>query len=121
MTVKKISGPGSAPPVGPEEPTARPAGQVGRTFAESLEKAVRSQGSAGGLEAVVLEAAQSVRRGEIEPEQALESILAATRQVLAKDLPPEVDMEDVLQYIRETLESDPAFLTLLKGSAPTEA
>jgi hypothetical protein len=121
LTVKKISGPGSAPVAGPEEPGQKPARRVGSSFAQSLGQAARGQGAEGGLEAVVLEAAQAVRRGDLDPDQALESILSTTRQVLARDLPPEVDMEDVLQYIKETLESDPTFLALLTGSAPTEA
>ena len=42
-----------------------------------------------------------------------------SREILQKELPAEVDIDDVLEYIRETLEGDPAFMALVKGTSPS--
>lgn len=118
MTVKKIGGPGSTPVTGPEEPGGKPSAGVREAFKQSLQ-ASPAGATAAGLEGVVMQAVEAVRRGDLEPDRALESILESSRQVLASELPAEVDMEDVLQYIRETLEGDPTFLSLLEGTAPS--
>lgn len=68
---------------------------------------------------MVTEIVQSVRSGDLEPDAALETIVERSREVLRRELPPEVDIDDVLEYIRETLEGDPAFMALVKGSAPS--
>ena len=60
-----------------------------------------------------------MRRGDLEPQVALESIIEGSREILRGELPSEVDIEDVLEYIREILAGDPAFMTLVKGTAPS--
>jgi hypothetical protein len=121
LSIKKIGGagppevPGSGEASGPERPR-----EAHEAFTEHL-KAAAGAGTddQGGLQAVVLEAVQSVRRGDLEPEAALESIIQGSREILRAELPAEVDIDDVLEYIRETLEGDPAFMALVKGSAPS--
>jgi len=121
LSIKKIggSGPpevaGSGDDRGPEQ--ARGAHEA---FAERLQAAAGAgTGDVDGLQAVISEAVQSVRRGDLEPQVALESIIEGSREILLSELPSEVDIEDVLEYIRETLEGDPAFMALMKGSTPS--
>lgn len=119
MSIKKIGG--SGPPRvtgagesrGPERPRA-----AGEAFGEKLRAAAGAQADrSGDLQAVVLDVVQAVQRGDLEPEAALQSIVEGSREILVRELPPEVDIDDVLEYIRETLEGDPAFMALVKGTA----
>jgi hypothetical protein len=118
MDVKKIGGPRVPDPDTAQEPGGpEPAREPDGRFARAIDgHAAGDPAAARGLEEVLLETVQAVRRGDVEPAQAVDLILERSRQVLATTLPPEVDMEDVLQYIRETLEGDPVFMSLLEGS-----
>ncbi len=121
MSIKKIGG--SGPPdvaetgdaSGPERP---------RGASEAFGRHLQASPHAGaddiaGLQAVVAGAVQAVRRGDLEPEAALESIIESSREILQGELPPEVDIDDVLEYVRETLEGDPSFMALVKGTSPS--
>ena len=121
MSIKKIGGPGppevtgSGDADGPE-PSRGPA----QAFGQRLQAAAGSVPAGGdGLQAVVLDVVQAVQRGDLEPDRALETIVEGSREILRAELPPEVDIDDVLEYIRETLEGDPAFMALVKGTAPS--
>lgn len=121
MSIKKIGG--SGPPEVPETGEAQGPGKAGgasAAFGERLQAAAHADAEdVAGLQAVVAGAVQAVRRGDLAPEAALESIMDGSREILQKELPAEVDIDDVLEYIRETLEGDPAFMALVKGTSPS--
>jgi hypothetical protein len=121
LSIKKIGGSGPPEVTGTGESRAP---QTPRTAGEAFGETLRAAGGAqadrsGDLQAVVLDVVQSVQRGDLEPEAALQSIVEGAREILVRELPPEVDIDDVLEYIRETLEGDPAFMALVKGTAPS--
>jgi hypothetical protein len=121
LSIKKIGGSGPPEVTGAGESrspgTPRTAGEA---FGDTLRAAAGAPADrSGDLQAVVLDVVQSVQRGDLEPEAALQSIVEGSREILMRELPPEVDIDDVLEYIRETLEGDPAFMALVKGTAPS--
>jgi hypothetical protein len=110
LDIKKIGGP-SAPD--PQQDT-EPSGPDRKGVQAPFDAASREAGSATeGLEA--LDAAVT-DTGEIQPEQALEAVMEAARATIVEALPDEVDSEQVLEYIRETLEDDPTFSALIRGT-----
>jgi hypothetical protein len=121
LSIKKIGGPGQPEITGPSGPRSGDRAQeVREPFDGLVERTGPAEGQASAsIEGVLVEAVEAVRRGDLDPDQALESILEGSRSVLETQLPAEVDMEDVLEYIRETLEGDPTFMALLKGTVPS--
>jgi len=121
LSIKKIGGAGPPDVTGAGEArdpaTARAPGEA---FGDTLRAATGARADrSGDLQAVVLDVVQSVQRGDLEPEVALQTIVERSREILLRELPPEVDIDDVLEYIRETLEGDPTFMALVKGTAPS--
>lgn len=116
MDIKKIGGPSAPDPQQDTEPSGPDRKGVQAPFDAASREAGSATEGLEALDAAVTDTVEAVRRGEIQPEQALEAVMEAARATIVEALPDEVDSEQVLEYIRETLEDDPTFSALIRGT-----